>query len=123
MKLIIEWYIYSLFFALLCFISTGFISASLQIKNANEFYNYAEDYIVINDFSEEAFKQLETQAITKGYEFKYQDRSTVIGNDEEGDAVKLYDNCYFIELSYTVNIPFLGVEKADTNDGYIKGVS
>lgn len=106
MKLIIEWFIYSIFFALMSFICAGYISMSLQIKNADNFFNYAADYLDQRDYTDASLSEIDTLASEKGYTVTYE---------------KTYQNAnpYTMEIKYTIKLPILGILKADTIKGYI----
>lgn len=113
MKILVEFVPYFIIFVIICVISVEFIGVHYQISNANEFYDYLQDTIVINNYSTEVLDILKEEASQLGYLLEFEDHK------EEYSSLQF---CYLADLKYSVRIKLLGIVKEDTLSGYVYSI-
>ncbi len=109
MKMMIEGYVLIIGIMILCLLSTGYISVSMQISNARNFHSMTVDRLETSHFASSVKEDCLYEAQKNGYQLNIEDLS-------------LYEDQSFllVELNYTVKMPFLNIVSVGNIQGYAR---
>lgn len=109
MKMMIEGYVLIIGTMIICLLSAGYISVSLQIANARNFHSLTIDRLEASRYASSVQEACFDEAKKHGYQLNIEDLS-------------LYDHHHFllVELNYEVKMPFLNIVSHGNIQGYAR---